>query len=169
VAETYQAFDPADARRNIFLVGPQVSFDNGQPVKDRAGNPLVFTITIGNETQAAENEGPRYNKFVPKPGVTDGSSQPNNFTLFRLAEMYLIKAEAMNELGQTGAAIAQVNIVRQRQFPSGAPLSAVLSQAAARTAIFNERLFELTGEGKRRSDMIRAGTFNDARRFKGAD
>ena len=42
-----------------------------------------------------------------------------------------------------------------------------MSQAAARTAIFNERLFELTGEGKRRSDMIRAGTFIDARRFKG--
>src|SRR3954465_6017913 len=42
VAETYNAFDLADARRNIFLVGQQVSFDNGQPVKDRAGNPLVF-------------------------------------------------------------------------------------------------------------------------------
>ena len=167
VAETYNAFDPADARRNIFLVGPQVSFDNGQPVKDRAGNPLVFSINIGNETQAAENEGPRYNKFVPKPGIPSGSSEPNNFPFFRLAEMYLIKAEAMNELGDPAGAIAQVNIIRARQFSPANPLSTGLSQSAARTAIFSERLFELTGEGKRRPDMIRAGTFVDARRFKG--
>jgi hypothetical protein len=168
VAETYNAFDPADARRNIFLVGQQKSFDTGLNVNDRAGNPLVFTINIANETQATEAEGPRYNKFSPKPGIPSGSSEPNNFPFFRLAEMYLIKAEAMNELGQTDAGIAQVNIIRARQFSPAQPLAAGMSQAAARTAIFNERWFELTGEGKRRSDMIRAGTFVDARRFKGA-
>jgi len=168
IAETYNAFDPADARRNIFLVGQQISFETNQPVKDRAGNPLVFTTTIGNETQAAENEGPRFNKFSPKVGVPNGDSHPNNFPYFRLAEMYLIKAEAMNELGQTAAAIGQVNLVRARQFTTPSPLSTGLSQAAARTAIFNERLFELTAEAKRRTDMIRAGTFTSARRFKGA-
>jgi hypothetical protein len=166
VAETYNAFDPADARRNIFLVGQQYSFDTNLPVNDRAGNPLVFTININNETAATEAEGPRYNKFSPKPGIPSGSSEPNNFPFFRLAEMYLIKAEALNELGQTDAAIAQVNIVRQRQFSPAKPLAAGMTQAAARTAIFNERWFELTGEGKRRSDMIRAGTFVDPRRFK---
>jgi len=82
--------------------------------------------------------------------------------------MYLIKAEAMNELGQTAAAIGQVNIIRARQFTTPNPLSTGLSQAAARTAIFNERLFELTAEAKRRTDMIRAGTFTSARSFKGA-
>jgi len=166
IAETYNAFDPADKRREIFLVGQQYSFDTNLPVNDRAGNPLVFSVTIGNETQAAENEGPRYNKFVPKPNVPDASSMPNNFPFFRLAEMYLIKAEAMNELGQTAGAIDQVNIIRARQFAAPSPLSTALSQAAARDAIFKERLFELTGEGKRRSDMIRAGTFVNARQFK---
>jgi hypothetical protein len=168
IAETYNAFDPADKRREIFLVGQQYSFDTNLPVTDRGGNPLVFSINIGNETQAAENEGPRYNKFSPKPGVPSGSSEPNNFPFFRLAEMYLIKAEALNELGQTGAAIAQVNIIRDRQFTPPKPLSAALSQAAARDAIFAERLFEFTGEGKRRTDMIRAGTYVNARRFKTA-
>ena len=167
IAETYNAFDPADKRREIFLVGQQYSFDTNLPVKDRGGNALVFSVNIGNETQAAENEGPRYNKFTPKPGVPSGSSQPNNFPFFRLAEMYLIKAEALNELNQTGAAIAQVNIIRERQFSPPNPLPA-MSQAAARDAIFAERLFELTGEGKRRSDMVRAGTYVSARRFKTA-
>ena len=62
---------------------------------------------------------------------------------------------------------AEMNIIRARQFSPAKPLALGMSQAAARTAIFNERWFELTGEGKRRSDMIRAGTFLDARRFKG--
>ena len=60
--------------------------------------------------------------------------------------MYLIKAEAMNELGQTAAGIAQLNIIRARQFTTPSPISTGLSQAEARTAIFNERLFELTAE-----------------------
>ena len=167
IAETYQAFDPADKRRDIFLVGQQVSFDTGLPVKDRGGNPLVFTVTIGNENQAAENEGPRYNKFVPLPTALSGASHPNNFPFFRLAEMYLIKAEALNELGQAGAA-AQVNLVRARQFTPAQPLAAGLSQSELRTAIFNERLFEFTAEAKRRQDLIRAGTFTAARRFKTA-
>ncbi|HKH93659.1 MAG TPA: RagB/SusD family nutrient uptake outer membrane protein [Gemmatimonadaceae bacterium] len=167
IAETYNAFNPADKRREIFLVGQQFSFDNNLPVKDRAGNSLVFSVNIGDETKAAENEGPRYNKFTPKPGVPSGSSQPNNFPFFRLAEMYLIKAEALNELNQPGPAIAQVNIIRERQFSPPNPLP-VMSQAATRDAIFAERLFELTGEGKRRSDMVRAGTYINARRFKTA-
>jgi hypothetical protein len=168
IADTYNTFDPADARRNMFLVGQQYSFDTNLPVKDRAGNNLVFSITIGNETQAAENEGPRFNKFPPKPGVPNANSEPNNFPFFRLAEMYLIKAEALNELGQTAAAIGQVNIIRQRQFTPPSPLSTGMSQAAARDAIFKERLFELAFEGKRRSDMIRAGTYVNARQYKTA-
>ena len=168
IADTYNAFDPADQRRNIFLVGQQYSFETGQAVNDRAGNPLIFTTTIADETAAAENEGVRYNKFVPKVGVPTGSSFPNNYPIFRLAEMYLIKAEALNELGQTPAAIDQVNIVRDRQFTPPKPLSAAMSQDQARTAIFNERLFELTGEGKRRTDMVRAGTYTAARAYKSA-
>jgi hypothetical protein len=167
IAETYHAFDPADNRRNMFLIGQQASFDTGLPVNDRAGNPLIFTDSIGVETAARENEGPRFNKFSPLTTAPDGNSHSNNFPYFRLAEMYLIKAEALNETGQTAAALTQVNIVRNRQFSPPKPLAG-LTQAAARTAIFNERLFEFTAEAKRRQDMIRAGTFTNARRFKPA-
>ena len=38
-------------------------------------------------------------------------------------------------------------------------------QAAARTAIYNERLFEFAGEGKRRQDMIRYGSFTTPHRM----
>lgn len=162
LAETYRAFSPSDDRRSIFLVGQQYSFNTGAAVKDRQGNPLIFTDTIGDATKAAENEGARLTKFPPLPGATDGNSHPNNFPYFRLAEMYLIKAEALNELGQTPQGIAQANIVRSRHLPASA-LLVPTSQAEARTAILNERLFELAGEAKRRQDLIRYGTYTAQR------
>jgi hypothetical protein len=166
IAETYNAFDPADSRRGMWLVGPQRSFSTGALVNDRAGNPLIFTPSIANADAATESEGVRYNKFPPLPTATDGNGHPNDFPFFRLAEMYLIKAEAQNEQGLTAAAITTVNIVRARAFSPPRPLAAGLTQAQVRDAIFAERLFELAGEAKRRQDMIRAGTFTSARRFK---
>jgi hypothetical protein len=103
-------------------------------------------------------------KFPPLPGAPNGDSHPNNFPYFRLAEMYLIKAEAMNELGQTAQGVAQANIVRSRHFATPNPIVAA-DQATARAAIQKERLFEFAGEAKRRQDLIRAGTFTAARRI----
>lgn len=166
VAETYRAFDADDKRRDsTFLVGQQFSFDNGAAIQDRNKNPLIYTVDIANETQATEGEGPRYNKFPPLSGAPSGNAHPNDYPFFRIAEMYLIKAEALNELGQTGPALIELNRVRARAFEPDEPLAA-LSQSALRDAIFNERLFELAGEGKRRRDLIRQGTFLAPRRFK---
>jgi hypothetical protein len=165
IAETYNAFDPADKRRDMFLIGQQYSFNTGLPITDRAGNPLILSVDIANVEQAKENEGPRFNKFPPLPSAPAGDAMPNDFPWFRLAEMYLIKAEAQNELGQTPAALQLVNLVRARQFNPPKPLAG-LSQSQLRAAILNERLFEFLAEAKRRQDLIRNGHFTDARRFK---
>ena len=164
IADTYRAFDPADDRRSVILVGQQYSYNTGAAVNDRSGKPLIFTDTIGDATKAAENEGVRLMKFPPLPGAPNGDSHPNNYPFFRLAEMYLIKAEAQNELNLTAAAVTTANIVRNRHFNPVKPMVAG-TQAAVRTAIYNERLFELAGEGKRRQDMIRAGTFTNSQRY----
>jgi hypothetical protein len=165
LAETYRAFDPNDDRRSIFLVGgPQKSYNSGEPVTDRQKVPLVFTDTIGNAEKAAENEGARMMKFPPLPGASNGDSHPNNFPFFRLAEMYLIKAEALNELGDPASAVVEANKVRSKHFATPNPMLNT-GQAGVRTAIYNERLFELAGEAKRRQDMIRAGTFLNQRRM----
>jgi starch-binding outer membrane protein, SusD/RagB family len=168
VAETYTAFDAADQRRNVWLVGPQKSFNTGEDVKDRAGAPLVFTVSIANPEQASEAEGPRLNKYPPLAGAPSGDAHPNDYVLFRLGEIYLIKAEALNELGRTADALALVNALRAGggRFNPPKPLSTALNQTQARQAIFDERLFELAAEGKRRQDLIRAGAYTDARRFK---
>lgn len=168
IADTYNAFDASDSRRVMWLVGPQRSFNTGQLVNDRAGNPLVFTPTIANVEQATESEGVRFNKFPPLPSAPAGDAHPNDFPYFRLAEMYLIKAEAQNELGNTAGAISNINIVRARAFSPPKPLAAGLTQAQVRDAVLNERLFEFAGEAKRRQDLIRFGKFTDARRYKSA-
>jgi hypothetical protein len=165
IADTYRAFDPADDRTGVILVGQQFNYNNGSAAKDRQGNPLVFTVDIVDATKAAENEGPRLMKFPPLPGASNGDSHPNNYPFFRLAEMYLIKAEALNESGNPAAAITQLNIIRSRHVPAGSIIPAGLTQAQVRQAIINERLFEFAGEGKRRQDLIRNGTYNIAHRM----
>jgi starch-binding outer membrane protein, SusD/RagB family len=159
---TYRKFDPADKRRAAILVGPQFRLDNpNTPVNDRTGIRLDFTIDIRDITQAAEGEGTRSYKWPIDP-ARSSSNHGNDFSLFRLAEAYLIKAEALNEMGRTAEAIALVNTIRARAFDPQKPLSTGLSQAAARQAIFDERLFELLNEGRRRTDQIRAGTWTNA-------
>jgi hypothetical protein len=153
---TYRKFDAADLRRTVFLVGPQVHLTTGLPVNDRAGARLNYTVDFRDITQATEGEGARVYKWPLDPARV-GSNQGNDFPVFRLAEMYLIKAEALNELGRTGEAITLINQVRDRVFNPKKPLSAGLSQAQVRDAVLDERLFELLDEGKRRTDLIRQG------------
>lgn len=154
LADTYNSFDPADQRKQIFLAGPQINLVTGQPITDRSGNPLIFDPTITDDASAKENIGVRIVKWPVDPNHLD-QENGNDYALFRLAEIYLIKAEALNELGQPGAAIDLVNTVRARVFSPPKPLATTLSQAQVRDAILQERLFELTAESKRRQDLIR--------------
>ncbi len=161
LAETYRAFDSLDVRRRIFLVGQQFNVRTGEPVRDRAGNLLIFTPEIRDPSNAAEAEGARLN-------AVGGGHHGNDFVYFRLGDMIMIKAEALNELGRTAEAIAELNRLRARAFNPARPLPSTLSQAQVRDAVYAERLFEFAGEAKRRQDMIRFGTFTGARAFKTA-
>jgi hypothetical protein len=163
IADTYNAFDAADQRRQIFLAGPQVNQVTGQPVTDRAGNPLIFTDII-DDANATESQGVRIMKWPVDPGHVN-ENNGNDFPIFRLAEMYLIKAEAENELGNVAQAVIDINTVRARVFNPPKPVAAT-TQAQVRDLILKERLFELTDEGKRRQDLIRMDQYNRPWSFK---
>lgn len=158
LAETYAQFELGDDRRVMWLEGRATSFENGLPVNDRNNNPLIFTAQIPDAEKADEAHGVRFNKFPPLPSAPRGSAQPNDFTLFRLAEMHLIKAEALNELGQTANAITELAFIHNRHNPTN-PISLALTPAQVRDAILKERLLEFAAEGKRRTDLIRHGKF----------
>jgi hypothetical protein len=154
IAETYNAFDAADLRRQIFLAGPQVNQVTGLPAKDRAGNPLIFDPNIPNDAATGEANGVRIVKWPVDPAHLD-QDNGNDYALFRLGEIYLIKAEAVNELGRSAEAVGYINTLRARVFSPPKPLATTLTQQQVRDAILQERLFELTDEAKRRQDLIR--------------
>src|SRR6185437_6610513 len=164
LAQTYNAFDPADKRRNSFLVGPQVNVETGLPTKDRTGAALSFTVDIPDVTQATEGQGPRIYKWsLDKKHVQQNAG--NDFAWFRLAEIYLIKAEALNEQSNgSAAALAALNTVRARTVPVAPALAGPITQ----DMILNERLFEFTAEAKRRQDLIRHGRYTACWQFKDA-
>ncbi|PYP67577.1 MAG: RagB/SusD family nutrient uptake outer membrane protein, partial [Gemmatimonadetes bacterium] len=163
LAETYRAFDADDQRREIFLEGPQVNLDSGEAAFDRYGNPLVFTVDIIDETNAGEGEGTRIMKWPPDPNRA-GPDNGNDFAYFRLGDILLIKAEALNELYPgSGEALALLNALRARVFEPDKPLTTV-----DRDVILRERLLELTAEAKRRQDLIRHGRYTQAWSFKQA-
>jgi starch-binding outer membrane protein, SusD/RagB family len=153
LAQTYAAFDPADKRRQVFLIGPQKDVLSGAPVNDRAGNPLVFTESIPDIHSATEGQGPRIYKWPADPAHI-AQNNGNDFALFRLGEIILIKAEAELESGNAAASLTLLNQLRARTDPVAAPLA-----VADHPTILNERLFELVGEGKRRQDLIRFGGY----------
>lgn len=85
----------------------------------------------------------------------------------RLAEMYLNRAEAYAKLGNTGEALANINIIRERagiptyqdatDFPEGQSILDV---------VLDERRMELAYEGHRKFDVFRNGRTMD-RRYPG--
>jgi hypothetical protein len=97
------------------------------------------------------------------PSGKDSRNNGNDLFIIRLAEVYLIKAEAENEInGPTAAAQAAFNQVRARARQAGGTPRAVPSDVATnltrdqfRLKIFDERGLELVGEGQRWFDLVR--------------
>ncbi len=79
----------------------------------------------------------------------------NNLVLLRLADIYLLKAEASNATGNTGDALMNLNTIRER---AGLPDTTVAGGNDLKIAIMDERLRELMGEGCVAFDIIRTGT-----------
>lgn len=102
-------------------------------------------------------------------GNTSGSSIPfgykwknaNGFAsadrqyLLRFGDIILLKAEALNELGQTAAAVAEVNKIRNRVSLANLTAAQQSSQEILRNVILKERRLELFLEGHRWDDLVR--------------
>ncbi|WP_162618592.1 RagB/SusD family nutrient uptake outer membrane protein [Pedobacter yulinensis] len=92
------------------------------------------------------------------PGTLVGNIlyQDANRMVYRLAEVILFRAEALNELGRPEQAIPLLNQIRAR---AGIGPTAAVSQAEVRLAIERERFAELAFEGKRYYDLVRTGRY----------
>lgn len=106
-------------------------------------------------------------KYVDPAGVGVFGHE-NDFYLMRFSEIYLIKAEAENELnGPTDAALEAFNKVRERArladgTPRAQPANIISSPSKGdfRMKIFDERGLEFVGEFNRFFDLIRMKYMN---------
>lgn len=95
--------------------------------------------------------------YPAKYKVSSGSPATEYHIAFRLAEQYLIRAEARIKEGNTIDAIADINTIRSRAGLGGLPASLSPDQAAA--AVRQERRIELFAEfGDRWLDLKRSNT-----------
>jgi hypothetical protein len=144
------AFEPGDLRRDATIIKRGTTTAEGD-----------FIVTI------APN--PMYNKkvYVPASVVNPcgyGYGRDQNRRILRLGEIYLIRAEAANELNDTTEAKISLNAVRNRA--GLAPIDAI-SQANFRTKIWNERHVELAMEDDRFFDLVRQGNAGNVLRALG--
>jgi len=87
------------------------------------------------------------------------ASKPEYLTLLRLAEQYLIRAEARANLNNVDGAQADINRIRNRSGLGNTPAN---TQPALLDAVMNERQVELFCEqGHRWFDLKRTGRVND--------
>ena len=131
------------------------------------GNPIK--MDVGDDI-LAQCEGIRSKKFYPDPNENPQTQDQNNdFPVFRLADVLLMKAEAIlrgasatTVKGSLQTPATLVNLVRKRV---GAMLTA---DPLTVDSILPERAREFAWEGWRRNDLIRFGTFENAWGFKAA-
>jgi starch-binding outer membrane protein, SusD/RagB family len=89
--------------------------------------------------------------------IKSGNQGAEHSTLLRLAEQYLIRAEAKIYLGEPQEALSDLNVIRKR---AGLPLLSLgnMNQAALLKAVLHERQVELfTEQGHRWFDLKRTG------------
>lgn len=90
-----------------------------------------------------------------KCSLENGVPQLHSPLVSRLAEMYLLCAEALAKKGDYGTALPLLNKVRERSIPGGG--YAVLDAANAKECIMKERQLEMAYEADRGFDVYRLG------------
>ncbi len=176
LADFYDSFESGDVRKGTALtgytdkVGSNVGFLVGQiqgpkngsigdpivDLKDRSGNPLVFTKDA-SLFFSTETKGIRTVKYPLDPAtINDGGwSSANEFVFFRFADARLMKAEAILRGGTDAETpLSIVNGIRAKR---GVAALGSLDL----TKLLAERGREMYLEGWRRNDLIRFGKFND--------
>jgi len=94
-----------------------------------------------------------------EPNENNMKASDTDFHVIRYADVLLMYAEALNELGNTDDAYAHLNRVRERAFNNTNYNYSGLSQSEFRTVVYLERRLELAFEGKRFFDLVRTGRF----------
>jgi hypothetical protein len=149
VSTLYYDYDPEDVRRDITVVPYEWS-------KELVAGNAHVTLSGLNKMCFGKL---RYEWMTRI--VTSTNDDGINWQYMRLADVYLMAAEAENELGNTAAAWNYMKPVLDRALPS-AKVAALqskytASQQAFREGIYDQRALEFAGEALRKADLVRWG------------
>jgi hypothetical protein len=135
--EFVNSYEPNDLRKDLTIL-----YEGGP---DFDGQPYLASYSL---------TGYNVRKFlIPLSTSPSYDNSPLNFPVLRYADVLLMKAEALNELGQGSQAEIPLNLVRNR---AGLPnIASGMVQNSLRAAILHERRIELAFEGQRWFDLIR--------------
>lgn len=91
--------------------------------------------------------------------VTSTNDDGMNWQVMRYADIYLMAAEAINELDNPTSAAPYLKPILDRSYPAAKATAILTAASASKTAFFNEivdqRKFEFAGEALRKVDLIR--------------
>jgi hypothetical protein len=148
---SYPGMTDVGGVRTGFLVGQQFN-EKGEALKDRKQNNLVFTpeVKLKETGSNLEITGIRVMKYPID--YIGGEQADNDYVIFRLADVMLMKAEALLRTNNSAAALIIVNAIRTKR--GATPMASLDLQA-----LLDERGRELYWEGWRRQDLIRFGKF----------
>ncbi len=138
------------------------------PAGDLRANALYRTgQTLSISSPTTFSEGTLLLKFTNKTSTggngSDGYFVDTDFPVFRLAEAYLIYAEAALRGGSSAdsaTALADINLLRARAY--GNASGNITAAQLTLPFILNERGRELIWEAHRRTDLVRFGQFGGA-------
>jgi hypothetical protein len=141
-------------------------FDPSPRAVELFGRKYALELTRGEDVSIAKLSEDDYLiwKYIGRApdGKTErtGADQNScNWIVYRLAEIYLMKAEALSQLGRYPEALVIINDIRARA--NAVPISVGNSAIAFEDAIMDERALELAFEGKRWFDLLRMGRRNN--------
>ncbi|GAB3162788.1 hypothetical protein GCM10027291_01180 [Telluribacter humicola] len=121
---------------------------NGSPMNGLQLNKSLYGSLV--DTTDTWYPWPIYKTFIPTPNTVQPWGGQSDMYVFRLAETYLLRAEAYYWKGQNSLAADDINMVRKR---AKAPL--ISASDVTIDYIFDERARELYIEEPRHSEMVR--------------
>lgn len=149
------SFEPGDPRLKGTIIDLGDIID-GDTIHGDSDTPDVTIDPKTNDTIEVEC----YNRKVWVPGSDTKSEWACHRRLMRYAEVLLIAAEALNEIGQPNEALVYLNRVRARARQGNnniLPDITMTDKNALRDKILLERRHELALEGHRFWDLVRTG------------
>ena len=145
----------------VFLKCPDGKFKVGKiynVTRSRPTTPVVHTEQVDFTTAGSDySTGFRVEKYeFSQKSVSGRNFGEADISIIRLADVYLMRAEAKLRKGDAAGALTDVNAVRTSRSATGVGRS--LSSIDL-DGLFRERGFELYWEMHRRTDMVRFGKY----------